>query len=152
MERRPGMGVLLQMLGGNEATVEAHNAAVGKTISSVAIRKQDEEGDVWEDAILMHFTDGTGIRIWDGGQSCCEHRYMNCDDDLSYHVGAEFKGAEIRETEPEEDGEYGDVHEIEFLHLNTSKGVITVANHNLHNGYYGGFYVKIAPLPDPPTP
>ena len=144
MGNRPGMGVILKMLGGNEEIVEAYNDAVGKTIASLVIQKRDKDGDVWDDSILMHFTDGTGIRIWDDGQSCCEYRYMNCDDDLSYHVGAEFKGAEIRETEPEED-DYG-VHEIEFLHLNTSKGVITVANHNEHNGYYGGFWVNIKPI------
>lgn len=26
--------------------------------------------------------------MFDGGQSCCENRYMNCDDDLDYFSGA----------------------------------------------------------------
>jgi hypothetical protein len=35
-----------------------------------------------------------------------------------------------------------DVHEIQFLDVKTSEGVFTMVNHNMHNGYYGGFYVQ----------
>ena len=49
--------------------------------------------------------------------------------------------AEIREA-PNEPDEYGD-HEVQFLLVNTSIGTFTVASHNEHNGYYGGFDIVI---------
>jgi hypothetical protein len=33
---------------------------------------------------------------------------------------------------------YGE-HEQVFVEVVTTKGLITIANHNEHNGYYGGF-------------
>ena len=35
--------------------------------------------------------------------------------------------------------EYGDDHEVAFLGIYTTKGVIVCQTHNEHNGYYGGF-------------
>lgn len=34
------------------------------------------------------------------------------------------------------------MHEVQFLHVKTSKGSFAVSNHNEHNGYYGGFNVE----------
>lgn len=131
-----GMGAMIHLLGGNEASVAAYTAAVGKTIAEAKI-----DGD---DALRLAFTDSTGIRFLDDGQSCCECRYMRTDDDLNYHVGATLVSAEIRDA-PEIEDEYG-VHEVQFLVVTTSKGVITVANHNEHNGYYGGICVTVQAL------
>lgn len=128
---KPGLGVMIQMLGGNSASVAAWKAAVGDTIRSVAVK---------EDALHFEFESGYKMRLVDQGQSCCEHQYMVCDDDLSYHVGAVLHDAEIKTAAEQPHDEYGE-HEIQFLVVTTSKGQFTVANHNEHNGYYGGFWV-----------
>ena len=141
---------MLKMLGGNQETVEAHTAALGKTIASVGVEQESGRyrsmGTQRGDTLVMRFTDGTGLRFWDDGQSCCESRYMNCDDDLSAHVGAVFTGAELRNG-PSVEGEYGEAKDCQFLLVNTDRGTFTVANYNEHNGYYGGFAVEIRPTP-----
>jgi hypothetical protein len=89
------------------------------------------------------------ITFWNGvlsfiddGQSCGESRYMTCDDDLTPFIGSKFMGAEVR-SGPDLEDEWGSVHNQEFLIINTTKGSFTVANHNEHNGYYGGFNIVV---------
>ena len=36
-----------------------------------------------------------------------------------------------------------EVHEVQFLKIRTSNGDITFETHNIHNGYYGGFYIEL---------
>jgi hypothetical protein len=127
-----GMGVLIGRLCGNAETVDAHNGAIGKTIARASLT---------DDQLCLSFTDGTGIRFYDDGQSCCESRYMVVDDSLSEYQGAIFHGAELKQA-PNQQDEYGD-HEVQFLEIKTSKGAITAASHNEHNGYYGGFNVVV---------
>jgi hypothetical protein len=107
-----------------------------KRIAGITLRKGD-----YTDKLILNFEDGTGIYFQDSGQSCCESRYMNCDDNLDYHVGARFLGAEISEIHERNDEGWGN-HDIDFLIITTDKGKITVANHNRHNGYYGGFHIE----------
>ena len=129
----PGMGVMLGMLGGNEETVKAHLASVGKIIKSI---------DFNSERVIISFTDDTGIRVFDNGQSCCENRYMASDHETyEYYIGAKFTGCELRDA-PNEPDTYGE-HEVQFLLINTDKGTVTIANHNEHNGYYGGFWIVI---------
>ena len=143
-----GLGVMMAALKGNRETVEAHNEAMGKRIKSIDFGGHDPKSDAKEEyedganRLDIHFTDGTGIRFTDDGQSCCEERYMTCDDDVTAFVGAVFVEAEIREGN-EVITEYSDTHEQEFLVINTSLGSFTVANHNEHNGYYGGFSIIV---------
>ena len=80
------------------------------------------------------------MRLADEGQSCCENRYMSTDDDLSDFIGGTLLDAEIKAA-PDETDEWGQVHEVQFLEVRTSKGSFTMASHNEHNGYYGGFYL-----------
>ena len=127
-----GVGVMLRMLGGNEESAGAMQAAIGKTIATVAL-----EGD---SVLAFTFDDGTRLRLTDTGQSCCESRYMRTDDDLSGFVGATLLGAEVRPA-PSIATEYGD-HDVEFLVIETSKGAFTMSNHNEHNGYYGGLSIE----------
>lgn len=131
-----GIGVMISRLSGNEKSVEAVLASVGKEIVSV---------ECVDNALRMHFTDGTGISLADDGQSCCESRYMKCDDDLAYFAGHKIVDYE-QAAGPNAEGEHGDVHEIEFLRVKTDKGVISVANHVEHNGYYGGFSIRARAL------
>lgn len=127
-----GLGVMINMLGGNRESAEAASASMGKQIYSV------EMGD---DVLHLRFVDGTGLDVSDEGQSCCEHRYMTKDgsDDLSYYVGAELLSLEVRDA-PDIEG--CEAHECQFLDVKTSKGVFTLTSHNEHNGYYGGFSVR----------
>jgi hypothetical protein len=127
----PGMGVMLGMLGGNEETVAAVMACINKVIASVEIK---------DDQLAMTFDDGLKVSFFDDGQSCCEHRYMVCDDKLDEYKDATFLGGSIKEA-PSEDDEYGNCHEVQFLEISTSKGPLTVATHNEHNGNYGGFWI-----------
>lgn len=131
-----GIGVMIKNLGGNEDSVKAMVGALGKIISDMSISS---------DQLTMKFDDGTGIAFRDEGQSCCEHRHMSCDDDLPYYVGAQLLDADLKDG-PTIDGEYGDAHEQQFLEIKTSKGHFTVVNHNEHNGYYGGFCVRVSEL------
>jgi len=151
---RLGFGAAMKMLSGNRETVEAHNAAVGRVIASAGIEHESGRyrsmGENEGATLVLRFADGTGLRAWDDAQSCCEHRYMNTDDDLSAFAGATFNGMELREGPYVKDGEWGSVSECQFLLVNTDRGTFTVANYNDHNGYYGGFGLEVRALgPNP---
>ena len=123
---------LIKGLIGNDETRTAVQGSLDKTISSVFIT---------DDNLYINFTDNTALRIWDGGQSCCEHRYMVCDDDLTEYVGAKLTNVYSKPaTFTDED--WGTVHETMFVDFETTNGVFTIVNHNSHNGYYGGFSVE----------
>lgn len=129
-----GLGVMISMLGGNAEPVAAFTSAVGKTITSLTL------GD--DDALHFVFNDGSKMKLFDDGQSCCESRYMRTDDDLAEFIGAKLLGAEIKEAPSIETGY--DCHDVEFLEVKTDRGVFTMASHNEHNGYYGGFSIRAA--------
>jgi hypothetical protein len=126
-----GMGVMLGILGGNEETVTSIKSSLNKTIEKVELDGDD---------LVISFTDNTTLVIWDGGQSCCESRYMTTDDDLSDFSGAALLDMELKSAEYEDDN--WSVHETQFLDVKTSEGVFTMVNHNEHNGYYGGFWIQ----------
>ena len=130
-----GFMVMVHMLVGNEDTVQVIKGAVGKTIAALKIDPEYSR----EGALVFAFTDGTGMRLRDDGQNCCESRYLHTDDNLAAFEGAQFVGADLREA-PSIPTEYGD-HEVLFLVVSTSIGEFTVETHNEHNGYYGGFWI-----------
>jgi hypothetical protein len=125
-----GLGVMIQSLGGNEETVKAIKESLGKHIVNIVLES---------DSLAIHFEDKTVLYLQDEGQSCCEHRYMTTDDDLSEFCDSQFMDVELADGENKDD-EYGE-HEIQFLNIKTSKGTFQMANHNEHNGYYGGFWI-----------
>ena len=129
-----GIGVMLGQITSNKETVDCIQAVIGKQIKSI---------ELIEDEIVMKTSDG-GLKLLDDGQSCCEIRYMRTDDDLSEFVGAVVNGFELKQA-PDQEDEYG-AHEVQFLEIATSKGAITFASHNEHNGYYGGFHIVAKPL------
>ncbi len=128
---KAGFGVQIEFLKGNEDSVKAWKAAEGKVIAKLGIV---------DDNLQFVMEDGTKLVLRDDGQSCCEHRYMVCDDALAPFVGAKLLKAEVRAADDKHD-EYGE-HEVAFLIVKTSAGDFTVANHNEHNGYYGGFAIR----------
>lgn len=102
----------------------------GQTI--VAVTMTEEE-------ITISFGNGS-IKLYDDGQCCCEFRYMRTDDDVQSLVGAMLTRIEIK------DGPSDGDHEQQFLEITTDKGFVTIANHNEHNGYYGGFSLVLEEL------
>ena len=95
--------------------------------------------EIDEDSITLHFSAGK-LTLSDCGQNCCENRYMSTDDDVRSLIGQRFVCWEVKDG-PGESDEY-DVHETQFLEIQTEGGFVTLVNHNEHNGYYGGFTVK----------
>lgn len=133
-----GMGVMIQMLGGNEETLAALEQSIGKPIGGITMQ---------DDTLRIEMEDGRTLTLEDAGQSCCEHRFMTCDDDLTGFGGATLVSVETRDAPDMEDG-YGE-HEVQFLVVTTSKGTVTAATHNEHNGYYGGFWIQARLIGDP---
>ena len=113
---------------------------IGKTITALLL---DDE----HDTLCFVFEDGEKMRVSDEGHQCCETRYMRTDDALGDYLGAKFMGMVIKDApnQPEEPDQYGDYgeHEVQFLEVRTDRGVFTMASHNEHNGYYGGFCIKV---------
>lgn len=97
--------------------------------------------DFADNRITLKFTDGTAIALFDDGQSCCEERYMCTDDDVHDLEGEILRAVQVK------DGGYGESaygeHEIQFLEIVTDREVVSFSCHNEHNGYYGGFYVRV---------
>lgn len=126
-----GLGVMLQSLGSNKNTLDAIKSSLGKEIKVLKLEDND---------LIFIFKDGSSLTIWDDGQSCCEDRYMSTDDDLTEYIESKLLALELKEAPNIENG--GEEHEVQFLDVLTTKGIFTISNHNEHNGYYGGFYIK----------
>jgi hypothetical protein len=110
---------------------DPENVFCGREIKGVALERQ---------SLILEFTDGTALTIWDDGQSCCESRYVTCDDDINCLIGGKFHSVILKEAD---DIPTSDIHEICFVDVWTDRSVITLCTHNEHNGYYGGFNLKI---------
>ena len=125
-----GLGVMLQWLGGNQETVESIRQCLEQKIAKIQCD---------DSTLLLEFDNGKKLTVWDNGQSCCERRYMSCDDELDYFIGSKLVNMEV--VDGGRGGTKYDVHDIQFLNVTTDKGVFQIANHNEHNGYYGGFSI-----------
>jgi hypothetical protein len=127
-----GLGVMLRMMCGNDGTVDAYHKAIGKTIKHIELS---------EDTLTLTFDDASILTVRDAGQSCCEDRYMRTDDQFEDFIGVKLLDIELKQA-PDMEHQYG-THEVQFLELMTSKGALTMASHNEHNGYYGGFAIVL---------
>jgi len=132
-----GIGAMIQMLSGNESAVNAYTSSLNKEIKSIKLDPDMNGGD---GALVMMFTDDTGLMLYDCARSCCESRYMSTEDDLQYFVGSVFKSVDIRDGSVEEH-EYGEESEMQFMQVNTNRGVFVINTYNHHNGYYGGIVI-----------
>lgn len=122
-----GLGAMLGLLSRKPKADESK--VLGKRIRAIAILDDDK--------LVIEVEDGYRIQISDDARSCCESRYMTCDDDLGTYVGATLVSIDV-ENGP--DLEAGDMcHETQFLRISTDLGTIVATTHNVHNGYYGGF-------------
>jgi hypothetical protein len=141
-----GMVVMLKQLSGNHNSVDSYHKSIGKTIKHIELSPPPNDSSKWDDegqdTLKVTFDDGSMLTVFDAGQSCCESRYMRTDDKFEAFVGAKLLSMELKEA-PTITGEWGDEHEVQFLELMTSKGALTMASHNEHNGYYGGFAIEL---------
>lgn len=137
---QPGIGAMIYYLnGGSKHSADQY---YGQKIM---------RAEITEDRLRLGLSpSGKTIDLWDDGQSCCESRYMRTDDDVKSLIGHTLVRMEAKPG-PDEEGEYGDCHEQVFVEVATDDGFITIANHNEHNGYYGGFGLTITEA-TPPTP
>ena len=131
-----GIGAMLHYLGGGSKNDPKKYE--GRTITNAYL---DEVFNGDSGAMTLEFDDGVKIRIWDDGQSCCESRYITCDDDPKSLVGSKLKDIVVTGSDDSE-SDY-DVHEKVFIEVATDQGHIKFVTHNEHNGYYGGFGLTI---------
>jgi hypothetical protein len=98
--------------------------------------------EIKDNRLVLTLDGSQKIEIWDDGQLCCERRYMTTDDDLSSLVGHKLTRID---SKPGENQEFHNdtYNETVFVEIGTDQGFVTVTNHNEHNGYYGGFYLKV---------
>ncbi len=128
-----GIGVVLHYLsGGSEESADNY---YGRKVVAASLDSQANK-------VFLTFDDGVRIAIWDDGQSCCESRYITCDDDLSRIVGGDLVAIETKDG-PDTEDEWGGCHEQVFVDVITTEGTVTFTTHNEHNGYYGGFGLTI---------
>jgi len=125
-----GMGVMInELFGDGGCTGKAVQACLGKKVLSIELK--DEQ-------LILTFAHGI-LKLWDNGQSCCESRYMTCDDDLTNYTNTILKSIEIVEA-PDRAG--SEEHNCQFLKVRMGKGTVTAESHVEHNGYYGGFSIQ----------
>lgn len=118
-------------IGSHNQTITILDKSLNKTIKKVWLDKESN-------CLNFIFTDSFGMYLYDDGQDCCETRYMSTDDNLTEFCNAKLLDIELKHA-PDQEDEYGDPIEIQFLDIKTDKGVFQVANYNNHNGYYSGF-------------
>lgn len=98
-----------------------------------------------ENKLCFEFSDGREIFLFDAERKCCETRFMHTDDVLSEFVGSTFLGAVLKdgpqvELENPKDADHS-IRDVQFLEVQTDAGVFTMANYDIHNGWYSGFEI-----------
>ena len=119
---------------------EGESTHFGQVISDAKLIKSGRHE--CNGALVLKFESGGQAEVFDAGGDCCENRYLTCDDDLSALIGGKLLSVEC-EAATSVDDEHGEPHEQMFVKVSTDKAVITLCTHNEHDGYYGGFDVKM---------
>ena len=116
-------------------------ACVGKRILSMRIEPATR-GEIG--ALRIELEGGAVLWLRDA-QCCCEARYFTSDDindGGTYYRGAMLLAVEVADATTKTADGFGDEHEVQFLEVRTSLGVVTVEAHNEHNGWYGGITLR----------
>lgn len=92
------------------------------------------------DTLILELSNGT-LFLTDTMQQCCEHRYMQTDDDLSILKGKYLSKIVVKDGTMRDDGRVTCI-ESQFLELHYHIGFVTIKSYNEHNGYYGGFDIR----------
>lgn len=126
-----GFGAILAKISGYPNDIAA---VIGKRLTSMTVE---------EKAATLFFDDGTRLVLTDEAQSCCEYRHISTDDDLAFVAGCTLLAIEEApgRAATEDELDSCSVHDICFIHVQTSGGRVTLQTHNEHNGYYGGFCI-----------
>jgi hypothetical protein len=88
-------------------------------------------------------TDKQTIKILiEDGQSCCENwGYLSTNDNTNEFVGSEITGIVLTDmnlaSKELPEFKYVDADHIQFVNIETDKGILQFAVYNDHNGYYG---------------
>lgn len=90
--------------------------------------------------IILHFSDGTGIKISDTAHGCCERRYFTADDNIEDLVGNTLTSIQALKYITKS---FDETHEICFLEIRAESEIFAIASHNEHNGYYGGMSITV---------
>ena len=97
-----------------------------------------------DNELRLSFDNGLTVRIYDGGQSCCEHRYMETADNATDLVGQKLSAIDVKKVESGHDDDGYSFHEIAFLEVRAGHVIVAFSTHNEHNGYYGGFDLSLS--------
>jgi hypothetical protein len=127
-----GIDVMLSELGRSPSD---HAKFLGRTIKTAVLTNEE---------LRLQFTDGSAFKLFDDGQTCCESRYITCDDNVTALAGQKLLAINVK-AGPSEDGDWN-VHETQFVEVQTNGGFVTLTTHNEHNGCYGGFALRIEEL------
>lgn len=113
-----------------------YSEIVGKQILGTRLDDNDN-------VVLLVLEGGYSLTLSDDGQSCCETRYITCDDNLSDLIGSKFSHIKELKHTTVDDDEYENEHEIVFVEIRAEDTFCTICTHNEHNGYYGGFNLNV---------
>lgn len=127
-----GLGVMINELFGNKFDFDRK-----------VLNEKITNAEILSNVLVLTFESGYKLDIFDNGQSCCESRYMTCDDDVSRLVGGKLTDVVEKDSTSTEDGDWGNVNEIMFVEVKTDQDSIVLQTHNEHNGYYGGFSLTV---------
>lgn len=104
-----------------------------------------DEGKGSGGALRLDLDCGITLCFYDDASYCCEHRYIETDDEVDSIEGESYRGFELKETTSGE-GEWEECLDCAFLEIQTDKDHITIKNYNSHNGYYGGWDLEVSCL------
>lgn len=104
--------------------------------------------EIKDNMLVLIMDDGCRIEIEDEPQ-CCEMRYMHTDDNIDQMAGETLVEIRVQSVgyESDDEDDNGNYHEMGFMHVVTNLMTYTLETHNLHNGYYGGFWVYATAYP-----
>lgn len=104
------------------------------------ILKQDTD-DLEYDGYKITTSENVYYILISNDQICCEgFGYICSEDDFNKFINSELKDFTLTNTKCDTlkyDDEYISEDEIQFVNLETSKGLLQFAVYNSHNGYYG---------------
>ena len=138
----------------NELIVQTLPMA-NRVIRSIGIKPMEsifqkaESGWIWgheigREGLEIVLESGWGLVFADvAWQSCCESRYMHTDDNLETLVGETLREIYVGEGGTQQEEEWRDCKEFQFLHICTFTDAVVVGAYNEHNGYYSGLDLAV---------
>jgi hypothetical protein len=86
----------------------------------------------------LHLITDEGAFVYESEGDCCAHAWVESVNAIA-ELPATIMGVESGNAETEEEGDYGDVLDICFYSIRTTRGHVDVELRISHNGYYGGW-------------